>query len=259
MATTSALTVPPGWHLVLRDDVGSTNDEVRSLAEAGAPDRTVLVARRQLTGRGRRGRQWASPEGTLYCSVLVRPGGTLARVGQFSFVTALAVADAVGTVAPAAAVQLKWPNDVLVDGAKISGILLESADDRDGRAAWVIIGTGINLTSHPPATETPATDLANVTGAAPAIADVLSAYLGAIDRYYASWSAGDFAAIRAAWLDRAIGEGQPIRVRTARETLVGRFTALDDTGALILDLDDGGRRIITAGDIFFGGRDAAGH
>ena len=148
---------------------------------------------------------------------------------------------------------------MLVDGGKIAGILLESADGAGGGAAWVIIGTGLNLVSHPPDTETPATDLATVIGTAPSVSDVLYAYLAAIDRHYGVWSSGDFAAIRADWLRRSIGRGQPIRVRTARETLVGRFAALDETGALILDLGDGGRRTITAGDVFFGGRDAAGH
>ena len=259
MTTTSALTVPPGWHLIARDDVGSTNDEMRGLAEGGAADRTVLVARRQLAGRGRRGHRWASPEGNLYSSILLRPEGSLARVGQLTFVVCLAVADAVATVAPTATVQLKWPNDVLVNGGKIAGILLESADGAGGGAAWVIIGTGVNLTSHPEDTETPATDLATAIGTAPSVSDVLRAYLTAIDHHYGIWLAGDFAAIRAAWLQRSIGQGQPIRVRTARETLVGRFAALDETGALILDLGDGGRRTITAGDVFFGGRDAAGH
>ena len=259
MTTTSALTVPHGWHLIECGDVGSTNDEMRGLAEGGAADRTVLVARRQLAGRGRRGHGWVSPEGNLYSSVLLRPEGSLVRVGQLTFVVSLAVADAVATVAPGATVQLKWPNDVLVDGGKISGILLESADGAAGGAAWVIIGTGVNLVSHPEDTETPATDLTSVTGTTPPVADVLHAYLTAIDRHYRTWSAGDFAAIRAAWLRRSIGQGQSIRVRTARETLVGRFAALDDTGALILDLGDGGRRTITAGDVFFGGRDAAGH
>ena len=116
--------LPDGWTLVALASVGSTNDEAARLADTGVPEGTVVWSREQTGGRGRRGRHWASPPGNLYTSTILRPACAAPRAAELGFVAALAVADIVPVGRP---VRLKWPNDVLVDGGKIAGILLESA------------------------------------------------------------------------------------------------------------------------------------
>ena len=138
----SAPVLPDGWRLVALDSVGSTNDEAARLADAAAAEGTVVWAREQTGGRGRRGRSWASPVGNLYTSTILRPDCPAARAAELGFAAALAVAD----IVPAGhAVRVKWPNDVLVDGGKVAGILLESAIAQTGAVQHVIAGIGINV------------------------------------------------------------------------------------------------------------------
>ena len=250
-------TLPEGWRLVSFDSVGSTNDEARGLAPAppvgvGAPHGTVVWARRQEAGRGRRGRNWASPEGNLYCSVILRPDCAASVASTLSFVVALALADAVAIFLPERSIALKWPNDVLVEGAKVSGILLDSASTPDGRIDWVVAGSGINIASRPERTEFPATSLNDEgagEGATPGA--MLEAYAAALERRYADWQAQGFVGVREAWLARAWGRGGPMSARLERESVSGRFEDLDEAGNLVLRLNDGRRRRIAAGDIFF--------
>ena len=140
--------LPQGYALIALDEAGSTNDEAKARAAAGAPDGTVVWARQQRAGRGRRGRDWVSPPGNLYVSVILRPACEARHVAQLSFVAALAVLDLVDGPLPGRA-RCKWPNDILVDGAKVAGILLESALEPGGRVDWVVLGIGVNLASHP--------------------------------------------------------------------------------------------------------------
>lgn len=242
---------PAGWRLIALDSVDSTNRHARDLAGEGAPHGTVVTARRQDKGRGRWRREWVSPEGNLYVSTVLRPPGSLEDAGRLTFVVALAVADALKAVAPQVATALKWPNDLLAGNRKLCGILLESEPAPDLTAAWVVAGVGVNLVSHPEGTDFPATDLAEA--GAPGITpdDALAAYVAALDRWYRCWREDGFAAIRRAWLARAAGLGEPVRVRLERETLPGLFAGLDEDGSLLLDRPCGERRRITAGDVFF--------
>ena len=140
--------LPQGYALIALDEAGSTNDEAKDRAVAGAPEGTVIWARQQRAGRGRRGRAWVSPPGNLYLSVILRPACEARSVAQLSFVAALAVLDLVDGPLPGRAC-CKWPNDILVDGGKVAGILLESALRAEGRVDWVVLGIGVNLASHP--------------------------------------------------------------------------------------------------------------
>lgn len=238
------------WQTVALDACDSTNDEARRLAAEGAPDGTVVWARRQLAGRGRRGRSWVSPEGNLHASLILRPAMPPADAARLSFVAALAVGEVVAGHVDGRA-TLKWPNDVLVAGRKISGILLESEGAREGRVDWVVLGVGINVRHHPPDTERPATSLA-AEGAGELTAEAtLAQFLDRFRVWYDRYRIGGFAPIRAGWLNAAEGLGGDVSVRLANESFAGRFVDLDEEGALVVETGAGLRRV-TAGDVFFG-------
>ncbi|WP_230461483.1 biotin--[acetyl-CoA-carboxylase] ligase [Sphingobium sp. CAP-1] len=214
-----------------------------ALVEQGAPDGSWLRAGRQTGGRGRMGRVWESPTGNLYCSTLVRIGAA----DPLPHTLALVAANAVhALVAPLCAGQarIKWPNDVLVDGAKIAGILLERVGDA------IVIGIGINITDHPIGLDRPVTSLA-AQGANDAEAGALLERLAQIfGHWLAIWRAQGLDPVRAHWLLNAHPTGTPMRVVQPDGTVVeGAFDTLDRQGMLILRLANGESRAIHAGDI----------
>jgi BirA family biotin operon repressor/biotin-[acetyl-CoA-carboxylase] ligase len=228
--------------------IDSTNEEAKRQAAAGAPEGTLIWARAQQAGRGRRGRPWVSEPGNLYMSLLLRPDRAAPAAAQLGFAAALAVGEAALPLLPAsAALAYKWPNDVLIDGRKTSGILLESQAAGEGRLDWLVVGIGVNLVSFPEGAEYPATSLA-AAGAAVSVEAMLEAVAGRFHFWYERWRAEGFAPLRTAWLARARGVGETIRVRLASGDTHGRFAGLDEDGALLLD--NGTRRRIAAGDIF---------
>lgn len=241
--------LPPPFRLVAHGTIGSTNDEAKRLAREGEPEGLVVRADRQTAGRGRRGRSWVSAPGNLYASILLRPQCRAAEAAQLGFVAALAVSDALGELAPTVAARCKWPNDVLANGKKICGILLETEMLGGDRPDFVVLGIGVNLASSPRDTPYPATSLAE-EGVPPVTPATMAT---AMIRHFAArlscWRDGGFAPIREAWLGRAIGLGQPVQVRLERDTLDGRFLDLDKDGALLLGTNSGERRI-AAGEIF---------
>lgn len=240
------------YSLVAHERLDSTNEEAKRLAAAGAASGTLVWAGEQLAGRGRRGRGWISPPGNLYLSLLLRPACDPARACQLNFVAAVALAEAVSCqFASGTPVTLKWPNDVLVRGAKVSGILIEAAAALDRSIDWLVIGVGVNVASHPPDTPYPATHLRREGVDGVTVAALLEAFAGRFQPWYESWGRQGFGPVRAHWLTHARGLGEPIEVRLERETLRGRFSDLDETGALMLDMPDGVCRQITTGDLFF--------
>lgn len=243
---------PGGWTIVRLQTVGSTNDEAKARAAAGAAHGTVVTAAEQTAGRGRDGRVWTSPAGNLYASAILRPAVPMRRAAELSFAAALAVGEALDLLVPMGVrISFKWPNDVLVDRRKIAGILLE-AEGRAEAVDWLVIGVGVNCAHHPEGTPTPATDLRTVIGTTPSPAAVLDGFLGALAAWYERWQREGMGALRPAWLERAEGLGETIRVRTARESTSGRFAGLDESGALVL-AGEGGERLIAAGDVYFAG------
>ena len=214
------------------------------------PSGSAPIARRPgggaAAGPGKRRR------GNLAATLLLHPERPASECAQLSFVTALAVADTVAGLAPNAETKVKWPNDVLVDGRKISGILLESASGVGPAPAWLAIGIGINLAYHPEGTETPATSIAALTGKAPSPHDTLCLLAWAFAKWYDLWCAQGFSPIRDGWLARAAKLGERIRARLSHEEIFGVFEGIDETGALILRESGGKTRLIAAGDVFFG-------
>jgi BirA family biotin operon repressor/biotin-[acetyl-CoA-carboxylase] ligase len=244
------LALPEGFYLRHYASVGSTNDAAKTLARAGAPDMTLVWADEQTAGRGRRGRFWLSPPGNLYLSLVLRPECPAPRAAQLGFVAALGLGDALTPlVGPALQLRYKWPNDLLADGRKLAGILLESETRASDRVDFVVMGIGVNIVAAPGNVEFPATSLTaqGVAGVTP------EAVLEGFTRHFADWARRwrdeGFAPVRAAWLMAASGLGEAIRVRLDRGTLFGRFRDLDADGALVLDAAEGSRRI-AAGDVF---------
>jgi BirA family transcriptional regulator, biotin operon repressor / biotin---[acetyl-CoA-carboxylase] ligase len=232
------------------ETVDSTNAEALRRARAGERDPLWIVAREQSAGRGRRGRPWESPAGNLHATLLLTDPAPAAAAPQLGFVAALALHDAATACAPALDLALKWPNDLLCRRRKIGGILIEG----EGAPIAAAVGVGVNCRAHPHATEYPATDFA--AEGAEVMADALFARLAAaMEARLAQWDRGaGFAAIRAAWLVRADGLGQPIRVRLPEREASGVFAAIDAAGRLMLrhagQAGDDGLEAIAAGEVF---------
>jgi BirA family biotin operon repressor/biotin-[acetyl-CoA-carboxylase] ligase len=241
---------PAGYALLELDEIDSTNEEARRRAAAGEARPLWIVAARQSAGRGRRSKAWQSSPGNLFATLLLRPEKAAGECAQLSFLAALAVCDMLAGFAPRAHLALKWPNDVLAEGRKIAGILLES-ESRAGGAAWLAVGIGVNLTTSPEDTEFPAISLAALGGVAPAPKDALLHLAAAFAKWYEVWRTAGFSPIREAWLARASGLGSRIRARLAREEITGVFQGIDDSGALLLGVN-GGTRAIAAGEVFYG-------
>lgn len=234
--------LPDGWRLVALQSVGSTNDEAARLADAGAAEGTVVWAREQTGGRGRRGRAWASPVGNLYTSTILRPDCPAVRAAELGFVSALAVADIVPS---GRAVRVKWPNDVLVDGGKVAGILLESAigqaSSQSGVVQHVIAGIGINVGFAPrlPDMRYPGAALGG------SVEEALEAFTAALARRLAEWRREGFEVVRRHWLAKAGPLGTEVDVKLGDELVRGRFGGVDHEGALLLETSSGPRRIVS--------------
>ncbi|MSP51665.1 MAG: biotin--[acetyl-CoA-carboxylase] ligase [Alphaproteobacteria bacterium] len=243
--------LPPFFDWIALDAIGSTNEEAKRRAKAGAAAGVLVTARCQTAGRGRQGRSWISGEGNLLASFVLRPDCQPAVAAQLSFVAALAVAETVEAyIGESTEVRCKWPNDVLVGGKKIAGILLESEPGHEG-LAFVVIGIGINLVDHPKNVSYAATDLA-AAGAGRVEAESFLIWLCArLHAWLTVWRRDGFASVRGAWIDRAAGLGSVISVTLPREVVRGRFLTLDDVGALVLGGPGGERRTISAGDVNF--------
>ncbi|HEY1876785.1 MAG TPA: biotin--[acetyl-CoA-carboxylase] ligase [Rhizomicrobium sp.] len=240
---------PQGYSRQVHDELDSTNEEARRLALAGEAGPVWVMARRQRAGRGRRGRAWQTEEGNLAATLLLSPNVPQAVSGQLSFAAALAVAEMAEYFVPTSNITVKWPNDVLAEGRKLAGILLEGASAKPG-TNWLAIGIGVNLAGHPEGTEFPATSLADLGIAAPPAEEALTILAARFAHWYDVWMNTGFETLREAWLARAVALGTHIRARLPRETREGVFAGIDETGALLLN--EGGRiSAIAAGEVFF--------
>ncbi|MFO1207644.1 MAG: biotin--[acetyl-CoA-carboxylase] ligase [Amaricoccus sp.] len=248
---------PRGVGREILAEADSTNAEALRRAAAGAVGPLWILARRQTAARGRRGRPWAMAPGNFAATLLDRPPGGLALR---SFVAALGLYDAMVTVTGRPALlALKWPNDVLLAGGKLAGILLES-----GPAGTLATGIGVNLASAPdPATLEPGAAMPVSLREATGIAVTPEDFLDVLAPAYAYWEARlraeGFAPLRAAWLARAKGLGEEVTARLPGRSHTGRFESVDETGALVL-ATDAGRLVLPAAEVHFAGAlDAARH
>ncbi len=243
----------PALHIL--DAIDSTNAEARRRAEAGDSTSQWIVARQQSAGRGRRGRAWDSGNGNLFSTLLLLTSKSPAEAAQVTFVAALAVADLLDAFAVPGSVSIKWPNDVLIDGKKAAGILIESGTHPSG-GLWLAVGIGVNLAHAPEETERPATSLAvhlrpdiayppPVEAAAEVLAEAFAVWQDRWDRF-------GFQPILDAWTARTHGLEGPCVARLGHETVTGIADGVAPDGALRLRTADGTLRLISAGDVFFG-------
>lgn len=237
------------------DSLGSTNVEADILFEAGESPSFWVRADEQSEGRGRRGRDWVSPKGNFYGTVCYAFDGSPQDAAKFSFVAAIAVSNALSAYTLTVQPSLKWPNDVLVDGRKIAGLLLETKPGR------VLIGIGVNLVSHPDGGNIPATHLLEHIDPAALNTEepeftgpegFLAILSDALDRAIRKHLAYGFSATRSDWTALSSGIPGPVTVRLPRETFTGNALSLLENGALRVALQDGTMRDVHAGDVFFG-------
>jgi BirA family biotin operon repressor/biotin-[acetyl-CoA-carboxylase] ligase len=244
--------LPPGWRRIAYNSLDSTNTALKRLIADGARDLhegVVVTATAQTAGRGRQGRQWASPVGNLYCSILIEPPENLASAPQVGFVAAVALVDAFAR--PGVRLRCKWPNDVLGHGAKLSGILPELA------GAWIVLGIGINLQHVDVASEYPVTSLAE-QGVQIAPDDALAELCHTLQKRLTQWRKEGFGAIASAWTAVGPTRGEPATVRVPGDPprlITGAFEGLDREGALLIATETGPRRIL-AGDVLMTARQA---
>ncbi len=245
---------PTGYGRRVLAEVDSTNAEAaRIAADLAGPE--WILALRQTAARGRRGRAWVNPEGNFAASLVMRPGDTPDQMALRSFVASLALYDACVTVTGrSAGLALKWPNDVLLNGGKLAGILLESAGSAAGLTHFTI-GIGVNLVAAPDVGEVEEgalrpVSLLSATGISVTPEEFLEALAPAYAHYEAQFTQFGFAPIRTAWLDRAARLGEVITARTSRDEFTGTFETVDANGNLVLSTPKQ-RYAIPAAEIFF--------
>lgn len=233
-------------------ETGSTQEIARQLAAEGAAQGTVVIAETQSAGRGRMGRGWHSPPGvSLYMTIILRPSLALAEVPRLSLVAGVAAAEALESVAPGV-VQLKWPNDVWLNGRKAGGIIAEAVTDVHQRLTAVLLGIGINLNLAPEQVPEElrerATSVLIATGRRCDRAAVANALFSSLNTRYMETETRGFAAVRPAWERYSALTGRCVTVVDAGTREEGVVRGIDSDGALLLETASGIRRIV-AGDV----------
>lgn len=228
------------WRIRSYARLASTSDLCVQLAASGEPDGLAVRADEQSAGRGRSGRAWHSAPGNLFLSVLLRPAGNTAKAGFYALLAGVAVREALASFLPdPAALTLKWPNDLLLAGRKLAGILLESASAPEGGLAWLVIGIGANLASAPSIASRATASLADAGIAPPSPEAAAHAVLARLGHWRTILESEGFPPIRTAWLAHAHPLGAPLAFRAAGGVRTGRFAGLTTTGALRLETGAG--------------------
>jgi BirA family biotin operon repressor/biotin-[acetyl-CoA-carboxylase] ligase len=246
--------LPAAYRLEHVESLPSTSDACVEQARAGAPDGLAILADSQTAARGSRGRSWAVEPGNLYLSVLLRPRNPAeeAGAGQWALLAGVALIE---TLARFAAVpgdlRLKWPNDVLSDGAKLAGILVDAAMTASGGAEWLVVGVGANLASAPQIEGRRIAALGTPDGAPPSPLAVAQAFLTRIEAWRSVLAREGFAPVRAAWLGGAHPLGTPVTIKERSRVRTGVFAGLSAQGELLLS-DGDTIHAISTGDVLLG-------
>lgn len=246
-----ATLVPAGTSVRYFDHCTSTNSVATEAAVTGLQGPTWFVASKQSAGRGRRGRAWTSGEGNLYCSLSTRLNVKIADLSTLPYVVSLAVRDCfIDLGCDSASVRCKWPNDVLVDEHKASGILIESSAGQDQTIDFVVIGIGLNLASYPNDAQFPATSLQERLRKRVAVTEAFKSLAFRLNERLGRWQPKDVSGLIEEWRAVSWGLGHRREIRTVDESFMATLTGLNNQGGLMLTLDDGSTRTLYAGDVF---------
>ena len=237
------------YHLLSFDALDSTNEEAKRLARAGGAHGAVIWAKKQANGKGRMGREWISADGNLFVSILLKPEKPITELAQLSFVASVAVVEALSALFEKEhKLSCKWPNDVLLDSKKLSGILLESFVCEKDSKQWVSVG--VNVDSHPTGTEFPATCLTEAGVELVSAKIVLSRFIHHFIECYNEWENTGFTAIRKRWLKYAWGMKTEITARLPNSQITGIAQDINKDGNLVIKDKKGKLHTLHAADIF---------
>lgn len=237
------------WDIRSFAQLASTQDMLKSLAAEGALEGTAVQALEQKAGRGRHGREWNSPPGNLYISILLRPDCDASGAGHISLLCAVALASAIEQVLGADGdILLKWPNDVFLAGRKCAGILLDTSISTSGELEWVVVGIGVNITNAPLGIGSFLNDHSQEALDLSAFRDKL---LKNLSDLYDIWRCDGFAPICEKWVSLTYPEGAEVGVKIGTDMQKGAFAGIDENGNLLLRGEQGNMRVISAGDVYF--------
>lgn len=239
------------YNLLIYNEIDSTNKEARRLIENGVTGKFIVTSYKQIAGYGRQNREWYSPEGNLYLSLILNPGCTLEKSSELSFVTAVALKEMLNPIL-ADKIKLKWPNDVLINGQKIAGILLESTSKQNSRTAEnIIIGLGININVCPKDIEYPATSLKELKVKNLIPEYYLDLFMQNFVKIYSIWKKEGFSVIREEWMKNAYNKNKVVTAVTKQERISGVFENINEKGQLVLKLSNNERYLISGGNVYF--------
>lgn len=243
------------YHLLTYDELDSTNEEARRLAEGGGAHGAFIWTHRQTAGRGRYDRAWISQDGNLFVSVLLSPECDLEQLSQLSFVAAAAAHASVSPLLADSELSLKWPNDLLLEGNKLAGLLLQSFEtetEEGGRRRWVVVGLGMNIERAPADMELPATCLKQAGVELISAKIVLSRFIHHFIEWYELWQEDGFEPVRKYWTNHSAHKDEALQVLVGEEFLHGQFAGLDEVGNLLLRPEGGEVMTIAAGEVLLG-------
>lgn len=236
---------PGGFRLRRYGRINSTSDYCKQLAREGGSDGIAILASEQAIGRGTNGRRWQSPAGNLFLSVLLRPPEKLDETKQYALLAGIALLEALGEFLPGPAdLSLRWPNDIMLRGAKVAGILIETAAREGGYAAWLVAGFGANIAIAPPIPGQQTACLVDAGIVPPEPVAVAHAVLARLAVWRDRKKQRGFELIRSTWLEHAHPSGTPLIIETPSGGRYGRFAGLDRDGALLLATGAGVERCV---------------
>lgn len=244
--------MPLQFKIVAFDSIDSTNEDAKRRIKSGdISDRLLITSKVQTSGKGRYSKGWVSADGNMFASIVIKIDTSLSEAALYSFVTAIAVGEAIREfVSNDVTAQYKWPNDVMLDGKKVSGILLETLKDNNG-CKWLIIGTGVNINNQPEDVDKQVTSLMSYASLSVSVECFLAKFIQHFETQEKLWKSTGFACIRSAWLKNAYKLGEEITVNLKTQVFKGKFYGISNSGELEV-LVDGKKLLICGGEVFFG-------